>query len=59
MPENKLDWHSQGPDIKSIKNLFAWLEQSIIKRAPKNIKQIEKDVDEIWENIDAHFLKNY
>ena len=31
VPQNTIDWPSQSPDVNPIENLFAWLEQELIK----------------------------
>ena len=35
---NEMPWPSQSPDINTIENLFGWLEQKIVKRGPKTIR---------------------
>ena len=59
MPNKKIDWPSQSPDINPIENLFAWVKQTLIKRGPKNITELKEELSDVWENINADFLKNF
>ena len=59
MPNKKIDWPSQSPDINPIENLFAWVKQTLIKRGPKNITELKEELTDVWENINADFLKNF
>ena len=59
MPNKKIDWPSQSPDINPIENLFAWVKLNLIKRRPKNITQLKEELTALWENINSDFLENY
>ena len=59
MPNKKIDWPSQSPDINLIENLFAWVKLHLIKRRPKNITQLKEELTALRENINSDFLENY
>ena len=52
-------WPSQSPDINPIENLFAWLQQKLIKKGPKSITKLKEELTDLWENINSEFLENY
>ena len=35
IPNKKINWPSQSPDINPIENLFAWLKQKFIKKVQR------------------------
>ena len=51
------EWPSQSPDINPIENLFAWIKQNLIKRAPKSILQLKSDSTSISGRYRWKFLK--
>ncbi|KAI6660243.1 hypothetical protein LOD99_10441 [Oopsacas minuta] len=59
MPNKKINWPSQSPDINPIENLFVWVKQKLLKKGPKNITQLKKEFTDLWENINGNFLENY
>ena len=59
MPNKKIDWPSQSPDINPIENLFAWLKQKLFKKGPKSITKLKEELTDLWENIKSEFLENY
>ncbi|KAI6653668.1 hypothetical protein LOD99_11484, partial [Oopsacas minuta] len=59
MKQNRIDWPSQSQDVNPIKNLFARIKLELIKRNPKNIRNLKLQLLKIWERIDADFLRPY
>ena len=59
MPNKKIDWPSQSPDINPIENLFAWVKLNLIKRRQKNITKLKEELTALWENINSDFLEKY
>lgn len=54
---NLLDWPSQSPDLNPIEHLWDHIKCEVRKKKPKNIKELEKYVIEIWNSIDPEVCK--
>ena len=54
-----MDWPACSPDLNPIENPWAWIKMQLNLRAPKTIGELEKGVNEVWENISIEFLKPY
>ena len=59
MPNRRLEWPSQSPDVNPIENLFGWIKNELSKRSPKNISALKSELNDIWSNIDPVFLEPY
>ncbi|ORD96694.1 TCB1 [Hepatospora eriocheir] len=46
-----LEWPSQSPDMNPIENLWYFLKIKVNERRPKNMKDLEKIVEEEWYKI--------
>jgi len=44
-------WPSSSPDLNPIEHLWAWLKQRVYKLKPKTLAELEKAVDEVWEQV--------
>ena len=48
---NQLPWPSQTQDLNPIENLFGWIKQELLKRGPRTIKELKKELELLWANI--------
>jgi|APIni6443716594_1056825.scaffolds.fasta_scaffold14312_1 transposase len=44
-------WPGSSPDLNPIEHLWAWLKQRVYKLKPKTLAELEKAVDEVWEQV--------
>ena len=56
---NELPWPSQSPDLNPIENLFGWVKQELLKKGPRTISELKKELKQLWEDINPDFLQPY
>ena len=60
---NVVEWPSQSPDLNPIENLWRELKLRVVKRQPRNLKDLERICKEEWTKIPpkicANLLTNY
>lgn len=49
---------SNSPDLNPIENLWHMMKQRVIKSNPTNYNQLRRAIDDAWESITVHELKN-
>ncbi|KAI6649511.1 hypothetical protein LOD99_11876 [Oopsacas minuta] len=55
----QLPWPSQSPDLNPIENLFAWVKQEFLKRGPRAIFELKRELELLWADISPDFLQPY
>lgn len=44
-------WPGSSPDLNPIEHLWAWVKQMVYKLKPKTLAELEKCVDDVWEQV--------
>jgi hypothetical protein len=52
-----LDWPAQSSDMNIIKQVWTYMEQEKVKRAPTNLQQLWEVLQDIWRNIPLDFIQ--
>ena len=52
-----LNWSAQSPDMNIIEQVWTYMEKEKVKRAPVNLQQLWKVLQDIWTNIPVHFIQ--
>lgn len=54
----RISWPSQSPDLNPIENVWRVLKVNVLKRHPKNVKQLRDAVDEEWKKFGPELAQN-
>ena len=54
-----MDWPACCPNLNPIENLWAWIKMQLNLRSPRNLGQLEKGLNEVWETISIEYLRIY
>ena len=54
---NLMEWASQSPDLNPIEHLWDYVKCEVRKRKPKNLKELEEFIIEIWKKINSELCK--
>lgn len=53
---NILDWPARSPDLNPVENVWAAMKNSIRRRYPKTMHQLEQMIYEEWKNLSDEWL---
>ena len=51
-----MDWPACSPDLNPIENLWSWIKREIELKSPRNLNELKKKLNEVWNSLEHEFL---
>ncbi|KAI6646362.1 hypothetical protein LOD99_9233 [Oopsacas minuta] len=56
---HRMDWPACSPDLNPIENLWSWIKREIDLKSPRNLNELERELNEVWNSLEHEFLRPF
>ncbi|KAI6658823.1 hypothetical protein LOD99_15148 [Oopsacas minuta] len=56
---HRMDWSACSPELNPIENLWSWIKREIDLKSPRNLNELDRELNEVWNSLEHEFYVHF